>query len=129
MTHSIFFLFGCLIEVQLIYIMLCMFQMYISMSFFTYMKHHHNQSFGHAQSFLIVNNFKIKDVKGDPGWLSRLSLTLDFGSGHDLEVVELSPMSGSARTVRSLCGILSLFLSLSLCPSPARSLSPSKINK
>ena len=39
--------------------------------------------------------------------------TLDFGSGHDLTVVRLSPTSGSMLMVHSLLGILSP----SLCPS------------
>ena len=41
-------------------------------------------------------------------------LTRGFGSGHDLTVREMSLASGSALTVRSLLGILSLLLSLSL---------------
>ena len=32
---------------------------------------------------------------GAPGWLSQLSATLDFGSGHDLRVMRLSSASGS----------------------------------
>ena len=40
-------------------------------------------------------------------------LTLDFSSGHDLRVVGSSPALGSARTARSLPGILSLPLSRS----------------
>jgi len=32
---------------------------------------------------------------GAPGWLSRLSPTLDFGSGYDLRVMELNPLLGS----------------------------------
>ena len=48
-------------------------------------------------------------------------LTLDFGSGHDFTVCELEPpVWGSARSVQSLLGILSL--SLSLCPSLTHSL-------
>ena len=42
-------------------------------------------------------------------------LTLDFGSGHDLLVCELSPASGFVLTMQSLLGILSArSLSLSL---------------
>ena len=42
-------------------------------------------------------------------------LTLNFGSGHDLEVlVSLSPASGSTLTVQSLLGIFSILLSLPL---------------
>ena len=41
-------------------------------------------------------------------------LTLDFGSGHGLTFMRLSPASGFALTVRSLLGILSLPLSVSL---------------
>ena len=41
--------------------------------------------------------------------------TLDFSSGHDLEVGEFEPVPGSAMTVWSLLGILShSFSSLSL---------------
>ena len=40
--------------------------------------------------------------------------TLDLGSGHDLTVCELSPVSGSALRVWTLLGILSLPLSLSV---------------
>ena len=62
--------------------------------------------------------------------------TLDLGSGHDLTVRGLSPVSGSMLTAQSLLGILSLplFLSSSLPPSipPSLPLSappPLKINK
>ena len=41
-------------------------------------------------------------------------LTLDFSSGHDFTVSEMSLTLGSALTVWSLLGILSLSLSLSL---------------
>ena len=59
-------------------------------------------------------------TQGAPGWLSRLSIWL-------LILAEVmiswsmgsSPTSGSALTVWSLLGILSLSLSLSLCLSPA----------
>ena len=30
-------------------------------------------------------------LRGAPGWLSRLSIRLDFGSGHDLTVREIEP--------------------------------------
>ena len=54
--------------------------------------------------------------------------TLGFGSGRDLVVHEIDPASGSVLMARSLLGILSL--SLSLCPSPALSVSHSlEINK
>ena len=43
--------------------------------------------------------------------------SLDTVSGHDLTVMRSSPEWGSALTVWSLLGILSL--PLSLCPSPA----------
>ena len=45
------------------------------------------------------------------------SPTLDFGSGHDLGVVRLSPTSGSALTVCSLLGVFSLPLHLPLSHS------------
>ena len=50
-------------------------------------------------------------------------LTLDFGSGHDLLVYELSPTLGSELTPWSLLGILSLLLSLPLPHSLSLSLS------
>ena len=50
--------------------------------------------------------------------------TLDFGSGHDLLVMRLSPVSGSELTAQTLLGILSL--SLTLCPSPASGLARSR---
>ena len=50
--------------------------------------------------------------------------TLDFGSGHDLLVMRLSPVSGSELTAQTLLGILSL--SLTLCPSPAGGLARSR---
>lgn len=53
--------------------------------------------------------------------------TLGFHLGHDLRVMRLSPTLGSELRV-SLLGILSLFLSLPLCPSPW-SLSLSQIKK
>ena len=62
-----------------------------------------------------------RDTEGRLGGSSVECLTLDFGSGHDLTVPEVEPPSGSVLTVQSLLGILSL--SLSLCPSPALSLS------
>ena len=43
-------------------------------------------------------------------------LTFDFGSGHDLMVLEFEPPSGSELTAQSLLGILSLPLSLPLPP-------------
>ena len=50
---------------------------------------------------------------GVPGWLgwSVKCPTLDFGSGHDLTILESSPRLGFALTARSLLGILSLPLS------------------
>ena len=43
--------------------------------------------------------------------------TLGFNSGHDLRVMELSPIPGSVLGGKSACGF-SFSLSLSLCPSP-----------
>ena len=37
-----------------------------------------------------------------------IGLTLHFGSGHDLTVCEFEPVSGSALTMWSLLGIVSL---------------------
>ena len=49
---------------------------------------------------------------------------LDFGSGHDLKTVRLSPVSGSELSVEPA----SDSLSLSLCPSPPFALSLSLSN-
>ena len=55
---------------------------------------------------------------------------VDFGSGHDLMVCRIEPVSGSALVVQTLLGTLSLSLSPSLCPFPTHVLSLSlKINK
>ena len=51
-------------------------------------------------------------------------LTLDFGSGHDLRIVGLSPMSSAMLT-----SVGSLLLPLSLCPPPTCSHFLSQINK
>ena len=61
-----------------------------------------------------VINLNIKAEPGAPGWLSCLSPTLDFGSGHDLRVMRSSPVSNQAlcqppRSVRSLLEILYLW--------------------
>ena len=47
-------------------------------------------------------------------WVAQLikCLTPDFGSGHDLVVRGLSPVSGSVLTAESLLGIVSLSLPL-----------------
>ena len=62
-----------------------------------------------------LDGFK-EQLAGAPGWLSRLS-----ESGHDLMVCGVEPRLGSALTVWSLLGILSLLLSL--CPSPTHACS------
>ena len=49
---------------------------------------------------------------GGSWWLSRLSLTLDFGSGHDLRVLRSSPTSGSALSLESASLSLPLLLPL-----------------
>ena len=62
-----------------------------------------------------------KSIKylGTPGWLSQLSIHLGFGSGCGLTVREFKPCIGlGADSVGSVVS-LSLFLSLSLCSSPA----------
>ena len=64
------------------------------------------------------------EKKGVPGWLSRLSVRLNWFQVMISQFVSLSPTSGSALTVWTPLGILSP----SLCPSPARVLSL-KINK
>ena len=54
--------------------------------------------------------------------------TLDFGSGHDANVMGLSPAPGSVLTEQTLLEMLSL--PLSLCPAPAHAVAClSKINK
>ena len=60
-------------------------------------------------------------------WVSQLVKrpTLSFSSGHDLMVCEFEPHIGSALTVQSLLGILSVCVSLSLCLSLSLSLSVS----
>ena len=67
--------------------------------------------------------------QGAPGWLSRLSNGLDFGSGQDLGVGEFEPCMGlSTDSTEPVWDSLSL--SLSLCPFPAPLLALSlKINK
>ena len=49
---------------------------------------------------------------GAPGWLSWLSVTLDFGSGHNLTVHDIEPLIGLCTDSRelvwhSLCPCLS----------------------
>ena len=53
---------------------------------------HHNPR---LQAILQSCSHQDSLVLGAPGWLSQLSVPLDFSSGHDLRVVGLSPMSGS----------------------------------
>ena len=56
--------------------------------------------------------FDLTREKGAPGWFSRLSLpTLDFGSGHDLRIVGLSPTIGLHAGCETCLGF-SLSLSL-----------------
>ena len=73
-------------------------------------------------------NFKWP-CQGVPGRFSRLSVRLSVSAQVTISrFTGSSPTAGSARTVQSLPGVLSL--SLSLCPSHARALSLSlKINK
>ena len=49
-------------------------------------------------------------------WVAQLAehLTLDLGSGHDLRVVGLSPVSGSTLSAEILCPSTLLTCSLSL---------------
>ena len=62
-------------------------------------------------------------ILGEPGWLSRLSVQLLISAQVTISrFVGSSPVSGSALTVRSLLGILSLSLSLFAPPSLALSL-------
>ena len=67
----------------------------------------------------------IYDCRGAPGWPSGLSIQLLVWAQVMISwFVTLRPASGCALTARSLLGILSL--TLSLCSSPACSLSPSQ---
>ena len=52
-----------------------------------------NQKRGDVSGFKRRICFR-KERAGMPGWLSLLSLTLDFGSGHDPRAVGLSPTLG-----------------------------------
>ena len=83
--------------------------------------------------FLLISFFKIIYFKnlilkiiapGVPGWLKAS----DFGSGHDLTVVNSSPALSSVLTAQSLEPAWNS-VSPSLCPSPTHTLSLSKINK
>ena len=66
-----------------------------------------------------------KDHLGAPGWLSPFSIRLLVSAQVTISpFMGLSPASGSVLTAWSLLGVLSL--SLSLCTSPAVSLSLSK---
>ena len=60
-------------------------------------------------------------------WVAQLAKHLTLVQVMISWFMGLSPASGSAVTVWSLLGILPL--PLSLCPSPARALSLSQINK
>ena len=62
---------------------------------------------------------QVSQLKGAPGWLSRLSVRLNFGSGHDLKVCEselrIRPGVNSAEPAwDSLSPSLSASLSLSV---------------
>ena len=71
-------------------------------------------------TFLYIENPKdpIKQT-GAPGWLSQLSLTLHFGSGHDLMIPEFEPCMGLCT---NSVGPVWDSVSFSLCPSLACSL-------
>ena len=56
----------------------------------------------------------LKKSLGVPIWLLIECLTLDFGSGQDLTVRWIEPCDSSVLTERSLLGILSLPIALSL---------------
>ena len=62
--------------------------------------------------------------KGTPRWLSQLSLQPWFGSGHDLRVGGIQPLHQALSWHHGAC--LGLSLPLSLCLSPAHSLSLSQ---
>ena len=67
---------------------------------------------------LKIPNIKYKNL-GVPGWLSRLCLTFDFSSGHDLMVHEFKPHVGlHTGSVEPAWDSLSLSLSISLSLSP-----------
>ena len=57
------------------------------------------------------------NIPGAPGVTQPVKRpTLGFGSGHDFSVCEFDPELGLVLTARSLLGILSLPLSLSVPP-------------
>ena len=51
--------------------------------------------------------------QGAPGWLSQLSIQVDFSSGHDPTVMGLSPALSSALSVEPTGDSLPLILPLS----------------
>ena len=73
----------------------------------------------------------LRKIVGASGWLSWLSVQLLVSAQvMIIKFMRLSPALGSVLAARSLLGILSLPLSVSLCPSAARVLSLSlKIDK
>ena len=78
-------------------------------------------------NFILKNRTKFKKINliGVPGWLSWLSIRLLISAQVMISrFMRLIPVSGSVLIAWSLPGILSL--SLSLCPSPVLSRSPSK---
>ena len=64
---------------------------------------------------------------GEPGGLRRLSV--DFGSGHDLVVREFEPHVGVWADSSGPGACFGFCVSLSLCSSPAHTLSLSLKNK
>ena len=76
----------------------------------------------------IAASIKKRGSVGAPGWLSQLSVQLLVSTQVMISwFVSSNPALGSALTVQSLLGILSL--SLPLCPSPALPLCFSLKNK
>ena len=82
-------------------------------------------SFGRETIAILLGNTK------NGGWgtwmvQSVKCLTLDFGSGHDLTIVGLSPALGSALSMEPAWNSLSLSLSLSLPLLDLRAVSQNK---
>ena len=78
------------------------------------------QHIGTLSNFLIAMIIK---TRGAPGWLSQLSVPLDFGLGHDLSIVRSSP------ALESVLGMEPAWDSLSFSPSAPPPLKNNNKNK
>ena len=76
----------------------------------------------------IVNSFRCKGEGTRVAELVKCP-TLDFGSGRDLMAHEFEPHVGLYAESTELGACFGFCVSLSLCPSSAHAVSPSKINK